>query len=234
MVKSIVKGISQRIELDVAESRLSVQRWRFNACVGGSNCGFLRGALITFFRVSFDIGILEENDIFRNAQAGVLISTQSHPVLRRNRIFDGLAAGVEITNNATATLESNQIFNNRFGGLCLASGVQPTTRGKYCVSSVFGDTVSRLSPRVGSVAETYMNGISRAFPDNKIYDNQDAVEKAVGNGQCLYKISSYTSFPMHDFYRCQTCNTTDRNAICVNCIRTCHAGHDVEFIRHDR
>lgn len=60
----------------------------------------------------------------------MLISTQSHPVLRRNRIFDGLAAGVEITNNATATLEFNQIFNNRFGGLCLASGVQPTTRGK--------------------------------------------------------------------------------------------------------
>lgn len=76
-------------------------------------------------------GILEENDIFRNAQAGVLISTQSHPVLRRNRIFDGLAAGVEITNNATATLEFNQIFHNRFGGLCLASGVQPTTRGEY-------------------------------------------------------------------------------------------------------
>lgn len=81
-------------------------------------------------------GILEENDIFRNAQAGVLISTQSHPVLRKNRIFDGLAAGVEITNNATATLEFNQIFNNRFGGLCLASGVQPTTRGKFLSSNV--------------------------------------------------------------------------------------------------
>lgn len=64
-------------------------------------------------------GVLEENDIFRNAQAGVLISTQSHPVLRRNRIFDGLAAGVEITNNATATLEHNQIFNNRFGGMMI-------------------------------------------------------------------------------------------------------------------
>ena len=34
--------------------------------------------------------------------------------------------------------------------------------------------------------------------------------------------------------RCRTCNTTDRNAICVNCINTCHAGHNVEFIRHDR
>ncbi|KAG9346296.1 hypothetical protein JZ751_008121 [Albula glossodonta] len=57
------------------------------------------------------IGLLEENDIFRNAQAGVLISTNSHP----------------ITNHATATLEGNQIFNNRFGGLFLASGVNVTS-----------------------------------------------------------------------------------------------------------
>lgn len=76
------------------------------------------------------IGILEENDIFRNAQAGVLISTNSHPSLRRNRIFDGNAAGIEITNNATATLEGNKIFNNKFGGLCLASGVHPKQKGK--------------------------------------------------------------------------------------------------------
>lgn len=37
--------------------------------------------------------------------------------------------------------------------------------------------------------------------DNKIMNNQDAIEKAVSRGQCLYKISSYTSYPMHDFYR---------------------------------
>ncbi|MBZ3891334.1 F-box only protein 11 [Sciurus carolinensis] len=74
-------------------------------------------------------GLLEENDIFRNAQAGVLISTNSHPVLRKNRIFDGFAAGIEITNHATATLEGNQIFNNRFGGLFLASGVNVTMKG---------------------------------------------------------------------------------------------------------
>lgn len=89
-------------------------------------------ANLLFIHIS---GLLEENDIFRNAQAGVLISTQSHPTqshpnLRRNQIFDGLAAGIEITNNATATLEHNQIFNNRFGGLCLASGVNPIQRGE--------------------------------------------------------------------------------------------------------
>ena len=40
--------------------------------------------------------------------------------------------------------------------------------------------------------------------DNKILNNQDAIEKAVSRGQCLYKISSYTSYPMHDFYRYTT------------------------------
>lgn len=36
---------------------------------------------------------------------------------------------------------------------------------------------------------------------NKMFNNLNMVEKVVSNGQCLYKISSYTSFPMHDFYR---------------------------------
>lgn len=40
--------------------------------------------------------------------------------------------------------------------------------------------------------------------ENKIFCNQNMVEKAVNSGQCLYKISSYTSFPMHDFYRSVT------------------------------
>lgn len=79
--------------------------------------------------ILYAAGVLEENEIFRNAQAGVLISTQSHPILRSNRIYDGQAAGVEITNNATASLEFNKIFNNKFGGLCLASGVNPILKG---------------------------------------------------------------------------------------------------------
>lgn len=37
--------------------------------------------------------------------------------------------------------------------------------------------------------------------DNKIYDNHNAVDRAVSKGHCLFKISSCTSFPMHDFFR---------------------------------
>lgn len=71
--------------------------------------------------------------MFRNSQAGVLISTESSPVLRNNRIFDGRAAGIEITNGATATLEGNKVFNNKFGGLCLATDVRPACKGTYAV-----------------------------------------------------------------------------------------------------
>lgn len=50
--------------------------------------------IILYYASLLFVGLLEENDIFRNAQAGVLISTNSHPVLRKNRIFDGFAAGL--------------------------------------------------------------------------------------------------------------------------------------------
>ena len=51
------------------------------------------------------------------------------------------------------------------------------------------------------VNERYDLLILLIIADNKIFGNQNMVDKAVRTGQCLYKISSYTSFPMHDFYR---------------------------------
>ena len=192
-------------------------------------CGLWSEGLTVCFLSS---GLLEENDIFRNAQAGVLISTNSHPILRKNRIFDGFAAGgshlhtgsnpvfkstyrnvnrpflqyalltgtvffslqgIEITNHATATLEGNQIFNNRFGGLFLASGVNVTMKGTLLLTELC------IFPTDHSFSVNTFSPVSP--PDNKIMNNQDAIEKAVSRGQCLYKISSYTSYPMHDFYR---------------------------------
>lgn len=58
-------------------------------------------------------------------------------------------------------------------------------------------------------------------PDNKIQSNQDAIEKAVSRGQCLYKISSYTSYPMHDFYRWpqHSLGLTLKVTCCTQCCR---------------
>ena len=42
--------------------------------------------------------MLEQNEIFDNAMAGVWIKTDSNPTLRRNKIFDGREAGICIFN----------------------------------------------------------------------------------------------------------------------------------------
>ncbi|XP_065226353.1 F-box only protein 11 isoform X2 [Planococcus citri] len=209
---------------------------RGNKIWGGQNGGVLvyNGGL----------GVLERNEIFDNAMAGVWIKTDSNPTLRRNKIFDGRDGGICIFNGGRGILEENEIFRNAQAGVLISTQSHPLLRnnrifdGLAAGVEITNNATATLennkifNNRFGGLC--LASGVHPTVKSNEIYDNQDAVEKAVSNGQCLYKISSYTSFPMHDFYRCQTCNTTDRNAICVNCIKTCHAGHDVEFIRHDR
>ena len=51
-----------------------------------------------FYFPNAGLGILEDNEIFDNATAGVWIKTDSNPVLKRNRIHDGLEGGVCIFN----------------------------------------------------------------------------------------------------------------------------------------
>ena len=72
------------------------------------------------------------------------------------------------------------------------------------------------------------------FTDNKVYDNRRTLEEAIEMGKCLYSISGDNSYPMHDFYRCVTCESSESDAICVNCVRKCHKNHQVQFVRHDR
>ena len=61
-------------------------------------------------------GLLEENDIYGNALAGVWIKTDSNPILRRNKIYNGKEGGVCIFNNGRGILEENDIFNNKLTG----------------------------------------------------------------------------------------------------------------------
>ncbi|XP_014247200.1 F-box only protein 11 [Cimex lectularius] len=209
---------------------------RGNKIWGGQNGGVLvyNGGL----------GLLEQNEIFDNAMAGVWIKTDSNPTLKRNKIFDGRDGGICIFNGGKGILEENDIFRNAQAGVLISTQSHPILRrnrifdGLAAGVEITNNATATLennqifNNRFGGLC--LASGVQPIVRCNKIFSNQDAVEKAVRNGQCLYKISSYTSFPMHDFYRCQTCNTTDRNAICVNCIKTCHSGHEVEFIRHDR
>uniref|UniRef100_T1IYN2 F-box only protein 11 n=3 Tax=Chilopoda TaxID=7540 RepID=T1IYN2_STRMM len=209
---------------------------RKNKIWGGQNGGVLvyNGGL----------GILEQNEIFDNAMAGVWIKTDSNPTLRRNKIYDGRDGGICIFNGGKGVLEENDIFRNAQAGVLISTQSHPVLRRNRIFDGLAaGVEITNNATATLESNQIFNNkfgglclasGVQPTLKANKIFENHDAVAKAVSTGQCLYKISSYTSFPMHDFYRCRTCNTTDRNAICVNCIKTCHAGHDIEFIRHDR
>ncbi|CAG5904568.1 unnamed protein product [Menidia menidia] len=209
---------------------------RRNKIWGGQNGGILV--------YNSGLGFIEDNEIFDNAMAGVWIKTDSNPTLRRNKIHDGRDGGICIFNGGRGLLEENDIFRNAQAGVLISTNSHPVLRKNrifdgfaagieitnHATATLEGNQI--FNNRFGGLF--LASGVNVTMKDNKIQNNQDAIEKAVSRGQCLYKISSYTSYPMHDFYRCHTCNTTDRNAICVNCIKKCHQGHDVEFIRHDR
>ncbi|KAL3101334.1 hypothetical protein niasHT_028090 [Heterodera trifolii] len=189
-------------------------------------------------------GVLEDNEIFDNAMAGVWIKTDSNPTLRRNKIYDGRDGGVCIFNRGRGLLEDNDIYRNAQAGVLISTESSPILRR----NRIFEGRAAGIEITNGATATLeynwlYMNrygglclatDVRPSLRDNRIFDNHNAVERAIAKGYCLFKISSCTSFPMHDFYRCVTCNTTDRNAICISCIRICHRGHQVEFVRHDR
>ncbi|XP_078001279.1 F-box only protein 11-like isoform X2 [Glandiceps talaboti] len=209
---------------------------RKNKIWGGQNGGILvyNGGL----------GVIEYNEIFDNAMAGVWIKTDSNPTLRYNKIHDGRDGGICIFNGGKGLLECNEIFRNTQAGVLISSQSHPTLKKNRIYDGLAAGieiTNNATASLEGNVVFNnkfagicLATGVEPDMKDNRVYDNKDAIEKAVRSGRCLYKISSYTSYPMHNFYRCRTCNTTDRNAICVNCIKKCHQGHDVEFITHDR
>ncbi|CAB3397077.1 unnamed protein product [Caenorhabditis bovis] len=189
-------------------------------------------------------GCLEDNEIFDNAMAGVWIKTDSEPILRRNKIYDGRDGGVCIFNRGRGLLEDNEIFRNAQAGVLISTESNPTLRR----NRIFDGKSAGIEITNGATATLEENqlfrnkygglcvatGVTPVQRNNKVFDNHDTIARAIKSGQCLFKVSSNNSFPMHNFFRCATCNTTERNAICYNCIKTCHRGHTIEHVRFDR
>lgn len=61
-------------------------------CILVLNCVYLLCASVT------GLGVLEYNEIFDNAMAGVWIKTDSNPYLKHNKIHDGRDGGICIFN----------------------------------------------------------------------------------------------------------------------------------------
>lgn len=189
-------------------------------------------------------GVLEENDIYGNALAGVWIKTDSNPVLKRNKIYNGKEGGVCIFNSGRGLLEENDIFNNTLTGVLISSGSQPVLRKNRVFNGrAAGIEVTNGGGGVITENEVFDNhfdgiclatGVSPSLEGNKVYSNRQTLEEAIKLGKCLYSISGDHSYPMHDFYRCLTCENSESDAICINCVKSCHKNHQIQFVRHDR
>jgi len=209
---------------------------RRNKIWGGKNGGVLI--------YNGGMGIIEDNEIFDNAMAGVWIKTESNPILRRNKIHDGHEGGICIFNNGKGLLEDNDIFRNALTGVLISTSSFPVLRRNRIFEG--GAAGIEITNNAGGVLEkndifnNRFDGISLAtgvipkMMDNNVHDNKKVLTEAINTGKCLYQVSGSLCYPMHDFYRCLTCSSTDSLAICVNCIRACHDGHEVQFVRHDR
>lgn len=77
---------------------------RGNKIWGGQNGGVLV--------YNSGLGLLEQNEIFDNAMAGVWIKTDSNPTLKRNKIFDGRDGGICIFNGGKGIGSKNRIITS--------------------------------------------------------------------------------------------------------------------------
>lgn len=209
---------------------------RRNKIWGGQNGGVLvyNGGL----------GLLEENEIFDNAMAGVWIKTESDPVLRRNKIHHGREGGVCVFNSGKGILENNDIFRNALTGVLISTASFPVLKSNRIFDGgAAGIEITNSAGGVLEENEVFNNrfdgiclatGVKPQLNNNKVHSNRREVEKAIESCRCLFQVSGNTCYPMHDFYRCTTCGTSEGYAICVSCVKGCHDGHDVEFVRRDR
>jgi len=71
-------------------------------------------------------GLIEANEIWGNAYAGIEISNRANPIVHNNKIYDGKSAGMNIRANAQGVIEGNEIWGNAMAGITIKTGATPT------------------------------------------------------------------------------------------------------------
>ncbi|HEX7255664.1 MAG TPA: right-handed parallel beta-helix repeat-containing protein [Gaiellaceae bacterium] len=72
--------------------------------------------------------LIEDNEIFENATAGLYVSEGASFVARNNQFHDGREAGVVITGGSAGTLEGNEISGSTTVGIAIDAGSTPVVR----------------------------------------------------------------------------------------------------------
>ena len=70
-------------------------------------------------------GLLEDNDIFANANAGMMIRSGGNPTLRSNRIHKNAYWAIWIYDDGSGTFENNDLRGNPDGAWHIASDCLP-------------------------------------------------------------------------------------------------------------
>ncbi|XP_015364376.1 PREDICTED: F-box only protein 11 [Diuraphis noxia] len=106
-------------------------------------------------------GTFEDNEICRNALAGVWVKNHANPVMRRNHIHHGRDVGIFTFDNGLGFFEANDIHNNRIAGFEVKAGANPS--------------VVQCEIHHGQTGGIYVheNGLGQ-FIDNKIHSNNFA------------------------------------------------------------
>ncbi|KAG5848070.1 hypothetical protein ANANG_G00094490 [Anguilla anguilla] len=81
-----------------------------------------------FLRLSA-AGLIAENNIHSNAEAGLDIRKGANPIVLCNRIHSGLRSGIVVLGNGKGSIRSNQIYGNKEAGIYILYNGNPVVSG---------------------------------------------------------------------------------------------------------
>uniref|UniRef100_A0A674BF72 F-box protein 10 n=1 Tax=Salmo trutta TaxID=8032 RepID=A0A674BF72_SALTR len=80
-----------------------------------------------FLRLSSH-GLIADNNIHSNGEAGLDIRKGADPIILCNRIHSGLRSGIVVLGNGRGSIRSNQIYNNKEAGVYILFNSNPVVR----------------------------------------------------------------------------------------------------------
>ncbi|XP_051983370.1 F-box only protein 10 isoform X2 [Xyrauchen texanus] len=83
-----------------------------------------------FLRLSAQ-GLIAENNIHSNGEAGLDIRKGANPIILCNRIHSGLRSGIVVLGNGRGSIRSNQIFGNKEAGVYILFNGNPVVSGNH-------------------------------------------------------------------------------------------------------
>ncbi|XP_029003918.1 F-box only protein 10 [Betta splendens] len=105
-------------------------------CIQNSTIVMLRNEVCecrasgVFLRLSAQ-GLIAENNIHSNGEAGLDIRKGADPIIVCNKIHSGLRSGVVVLGNGKGSIRSNHIYNNKEAGVYILFSGNPVVSGNH-------------------------------------------------------------------------------------------------------